>query len=68
MIKCEVEQNRMGHLIVTFPGTYPTKDMYIQAEADIEAFVDGCGGDIDNPEDITECDEGYYDFAEIKNG
>ena len=65
MIKCEVDQNKMGHLTVTFPGTFPTKDLYIQGEADIIAFVSNCGGDIENPEDITECLDDYYDVAEL---
>jgi len=46
MIKCEVNQNKMGHLTVTFTDG---KDLYIQGEADIIAFVSNCGGDIENP-------------------
>jgi hypothetical protein len=60
MITCTVEQNRMGHLTVTFTDG---KDLYIQGEADIIAFVSNCGGNIEDPEDITQCPDDYYDVA-----
>jgi hypothetical protein len=62
MIKCEVDQNRMGHLTVTFPDG---RNLYIQGEADIIAFVSNCGGNIEDPEDIIECFDDYYDVSEL---
>ena len=40
MIKCEVYQNRMGHLTVTFSDG---KSFYLQSDYDRAAFAVDCG-------------------------
>jgi hypothetical protein len=39
MINCEVSENRMGHLTVSFNG----KSLYLQTDYDRAAFVVACG-------------------------
>lgn len=79
MISCTVEENKMGHLIVTFPSG---KTLYLQVDYDIAAFAVACGlvkaapdwngmpsnlgNDWDDCyfEDIHECPEEYEENAE----
>jgi hypothetical protein len=78
-IKCEVEQDRTGHLTVTFEDG---KDIYLQSDYEIAQFAVDCGevqtpddwdGQPDNLpeswweiewEDITECPDYYKNNAE----
>ena len=79
MIKCTVEENRMGHLTISFENG---KSIYLQSDIDIANFVVNCGmvkapDDWDGLptslsdnwwetdfEDITECLEDYERMAE----
>ena len=79
MVKCTVEQNRMGHLTVTFENG---KSLYLQSDYDVASFGVNCGflpapNDWDGqpsslPEEwscedfdsIEECPEEYEEIAE----
>ena len=79
MVKCTVDENKMGHLTVVFSDN---KSIYLQSDYDRSAFLVACGvvvapdnwdGQPENlpsewwevdAEDVTECPDDYYEMRE----